>query len=73
MNDDQNERNLFGPARLGDLHLANRIVMAPMTRTRASDSGVATHGPYNKPDPATFYGEGAHGYTDYPALAASTA
>ena len=22
----------------------------------------------NKPDPATFYGEGAKGYTDYPAL-----
>ena len=24
--------------------------------------------PLNKPDPATFYGEGAKGYTDYPAL-----
>ena len=23
---------------------------------------------YNKPNPALFYGEGAHGYTDYPAL-----
>ncbi len=25
-------------------------------------------GPLNKPDPSTFYGEGAKGYTDYPAL-----
>jgi N-ethylmaleimide reductase len=25
--------------------------------------------PLNKPDPATFYGEGPKGYTDYPALA----
>jgi N-ethylmaleimide reductase len=25
--------------------------------------------PLNKPDPSTFYGEGAKGYTDYPALA----
>lgn len=28
--------------------------------------------PLNKPDPATFYGEGPHGYTDYPTLAEST-
>jgi N-ethylmaleimide reductase len=26
-------------------------------------------GPYNEPDPATFYGGGAEGYTDYPTLA----
>jgi N-ethylmaleimide reductase len=25
-------------------------------------------GPYNEPDPATFYGGGARGYTDYPIL-----
>jgi N-ethylmaleimide reductase len=25
--------------------------------------------PLSKPDPSTFYGEGAHGYTDYPPLA----
>ena len=24
--------------------------------------------PLNKPDPSTFYGEGAKGYTDYPTL-----
>lgn len=31
---------LFEPLRLGDLHLRNRIVMAPMTRNRASADGV---------------------------------
>ncbi|WP_377704398.1 alkene reductase [Pseudoduganella sp. UC29_71] len=29
---------------------------------------IACNGPYNTPDPATFYGGGARGYTDYPAL-----
>lgn len=31
---------LFEPLTLGDLHLANRVVMAPMTRNRASADGV---------------------------------
>ena len=31
---------LFEPLQLGDLHLANRIVMAPMTRNRADADGV---------------------------------
>lgn len=31
---------LFEPLRLGDLHLSNRIVMAPMTRNRAGTDGV---------------------------------
>ncbi|RFO95000.1 alkene reductase [Rhodoferax lacus] len=31
---------LFEPLALGDLHLANRIVMAPMTRNRAGADGV---------------------------------
>ncbi len=31
---------LFRPARLGGLRLANRLVMAPMTRNRASATGV---------------------------------
>jgi N-ethylmaleimide reductase len=31
-------RDLFAPARLGDIPLANRIVMAPMTRNRAPDN-----------------------------------
>lgn len=30
---------------------------------------IAQGGPYNEPDPATFYGGGARGYIDYPALA----
>lgn len=28
-------------------------------------------GPFNEPDQATFYGGGAEGYVDYPALGAS--
>lgn len=31
--------NLFCPLRLGQLHLNNRIVMPPMTRSRASQPG----------------------------------
>ncbi|MGJ9420662.1 alkene reductase [Massilia sp. CMS3.1] len=30
---------------------------------------LRTDAPYNKPNPALFYGVGAEGYTDYPALA----
>jgi N-ethylmaleimide reductase len=32
--------DLFDPIRLGDLNLANRIALAPMTRSRADASGV---------------------------------
>ena len=31
---------LFSPYRLGDLELGNRLVMAPMTRSRAVDGNV---------------------------------
>lgn len=31
---------------------------------------LRTDAPFGQPDPSTFYGEGARGYTDYPALAA---
>ena len=34
--------DLFAPYRLGPLELANRFVMAPMTRNRAGDGGVPT-------------------------------
>jgi N-ethylmaleimide reductase len=34
--------DLFSPLAAGDLSLANRIVMAPLTRTRASADGVPT-------------------------------
>ena len=30
---------LFDPLRVGNIELANRIVMAPMTRSRADDEG----------------------------------
>jgi N-ethylmaleimide reductase len=33
---------LFSPYRLGELKLANRIVMAPLTRSRAEEEGVPT-------------------------------
>ena len=33
----------------------------------------AENAPLNAPDPATFYGDGAAGYTDYPALESATA
>ncbi|MEU7470502.1 alkene reductase [Streptomyces sp. NPDC044984] len=42
----------------GALFLAN-----PDLPTRLAD-----HGPYNTPDPSTFYGGDHHGYTDYPYL-----
>ncbi len=34
--------SLFTPTRLGSIELANRVVMAPMTRSRADDQGVPT-------------------------------
>ncbi|AQZ62149.1 alkene reductase [[Actinomadura] parvosata subsp. kistnae] len=44
---------LFEPARLGPLHLPNRLVMAPLTRNRASADGVPT------PLMATYYAQRA--------------
>ncbi|MFB9324702.1 alkene reductase [Paenibacillus aurantiacus] len=35
-------KDLFEPVQLGDLTLANRMVMAPMTRNRADANGVVT-------------------------------
>ena len=32
--------SLFDPLRVGNLELDNRIIMAPMTRSRANDEGV---------------------------------
>jgi len=32
--------DLFSPVSLGDLHLPNRVVMAPLTRTRSGDAGI---------------------------------
>ncbi len=39
--------DLFAPFQLGDLTLANRMVMAPMTRNRADENGVV----WVPPDP----------------------
>ncbi|MGH1418757.1 MAG: alkene reductase [Hyphomicrobiaceae bacterium] len=36
-----NSQNMFAPVNLGRLTLRNRIVMAPMTRSRADDNGIA--------------------------------
>lgn len=40
MTDNSTRTDLFAPARLGSLDLANRFVMAPLTRSRADDDGV---------------------------------
>lgn len=40
MTDNNTRTDLFSPARLGALELSNRIVMAPLTRSRATDDGV---------------------------------
>jgi len=45
--------DLFQPARLGALDLPNRIIMAPMTRSRADSAGVPT------PLAATYYAQRA--------------
>ncbi|MEZ7953261.1 MAG: alkene reductase, partial [Halioglobus sp.] len=34
--------DLFTPLKLGALELRNRVVMAPMTRSRASEDGLPT-------------------------------
>lgn len=47
------DSRLFEPARLGALRLANRLVMAPMTRNRATADGVP------QPIMATYYAQRA--------------
>jgi len=42
MADNSTRTDIFSPARLGGLELSNRIVMAPLTRSRAGDDGVPT-------------------------------
>ena len=51
MNETAHTSHLFTPYRLGSLTLENRLVMAPMTRTRAADDGTAT------PLMATYYAQ----------------
>ncbi|TWV48524.1 alkene reductase [Streptomyces misionensis] len=47
------DSGLFEPARLGPLHLPNRLVMAPLTRNRAAADGVP------EPIMATYYAQRA--------------
>lgn len=42
MSIDDRERNLFTPFQLGPYELRNRLVMAPMTRSRAGEGNVVT-------------------------------
>ena len=58
---EQHERDLFSAVKLGALALANRIVMAPLTRSRMDDDGVALAVAPRE----AYYGGGAHGYTDW--------
>ncbi len=48
MTDNSTRTDLFAPTRLGALRLANRIVMAPVTRSRYAEDGVpnALHATY---------------------------
>jgi N-ethylmaleimide reductase len=48
-----NTSRLFEPAQLGNLHLPNRLVMAPMTRNRAAADGTP------EPIMATYYAQRA--------------
>ena len=56
-------RKLLESTEIGDIHLSNCMVMAPMTRSRADTKGVPMEA-----DRATMYGGGEHGYTDYPPM-----
>jgi N-ethylmaleimide reductase len=49
----QARSDLFQPVRLGPYELANRIVMAPLTRSRASEDGVP------RPSMAEYYAQRA--------------
>jgi N-ethylmaleimide reductase len=50
---DEEIKNLFSPYRLGDIELRNRIVMSPMTRSRALEDNVQS------PIAATYYAQRA--------------
>ena len=52
----------FTPVHLGRYTLPNRLVMSPMTRSRAQRLQT------DAADQATFFGGAARGYTDYPPL-----
>ena len=39
---DERTKNLFAPVRVGPYELRSRVVLAPMTRSRAGEGGVPT-------------------------------
>src|ERR1700754_1477704 len=49
--------SLFDPHDLGPIHLKNRIVMPPMTRTRTSEGDLPTDGDVPNALMATYYGQ----------------
>ena len=51
--------SLFDPYDLGPVHLKNRIVMPPMTRTRTSEGSLPTDGDIPNALIATYYGQRA--------------
>lgn len=64
---------LFDALANSSLSLSNRVVMPPMTRSRAVSNPdlvqrLKKNAPLNAVDMATFYTPGAQGYTDYPSL-----
>ena len=70
-------RTLFDPVKAGDLHLANRIVMAPLTRNRSPDAiaGQFAAAYYTQRasagliiTEATAISQQAQGYADVPGL-----
>jgi len=56
----------FTPVHLGRYTLPNRLVMSPMTRSRAQR--LQTDAPMDKADQATFFAGAARGFTDYLSL-----
>lgn len=73
---------LFQSYNLGGLRLPNRVVMAPLTRSRAPENiaddmtaiyyGQRATAGLIIADRASFYGGGAAGYIDYPVYGGAT-
>ncbi len=60
------------PTRIADIDNGTADVIAVGSMSLANPDlveRIKTNAPLNAPDPSTFYGSGAKGYTDYPTLA----
>jgi N-ethylmaleimide reductase len=60
------------PTRIADIDNGTADVIAIGAMSLANPDlvqRIKTNAPMNVPDPSTFYGGGAKGYTDYPTLA----